>query len=146
MAFLWWFLIALALAVIEVISVDLFFLTLAIAASAAGIASFFGLGLWWQITIFAIVSLILLLTLRPWAKKLLEKSVPNTKLNFQALLGQSAVVEETVSAEDGRVRLAGDTWTAITYDGVMLPVGTVTYVVEIKGATVVVSQTKPHVQ
>lgn len=146
MAFLWWFLIALALAVIEVISVDLFFLTLAIAASAAGIASFFGLGLWWQITIFAIVSLILLLTLRPWAKKLLEKSVPNTKLNFQALLGQSAVVEETVSAEDGRVRLAGDTWTAITHDGVMLPVGTVTYVVEIKGATVVVSQTKPHVQ
>lgn len=146
MAFLWWFLIALALAVIEVISVDLFFLTLAIAAGAAGIASFFGLGLWWQITIFAIVSLILLLTLRPWAKKLLEKSVPNTKLNFQALLGQSAVVEETVSAEDGRVRLAGDTWTAITHDGVMLPVGTVTYVVEIKGATVVVSQTKPHVQ
>lgn len=146
MAFLWWFLIALALAVIEVISVDLFFLTLAIAAGAAGIASFFGLGLWWQITIFAIVSLILLLTLRPWAKKLLEKSVPNTKLNFQALLGQSAVVEETVSAEDGRVRLAGDTWTAITHDGVMLPVGTVTYVVEIKGATVVVSQTKSHVQ
>ncbi|MDO5060630.1 MAG: NfeD family protein [Actinomycetaceae bacterium] len=146
MAFLWWFLIALALAVIEVISVDLFFLTLAIAASAAGIASFFGLGLWWQIAIFAIVSVVLLLTLRPWAKKLLEKSVPNTKLNFQALLGQSAVVEEPVSAEDGRVRLAGDTWTAITHDGALLPVGTVTYVVEIKGATVVVSQAKPHVQ
>ncbi|MCS4484255.1 NfeD family protein [Gleimia sp. 6138-11-ORH1] len=143
MSFLWWFLIALLLAVLEVISVDLFFLTLAIAATAAGVGSYFGLDLWWQIGIFAVVSVVLLLTLRPWARKLLEKSVPDTKLNFQALLGQAVQVEAAVNDTDGRVRLAGDTWTAVTKDSRVLEVGETAYVVEIKGATVVVSEHKP---
>lgn len=144
MAYLWWFLIALLLAVVEVVSVDFFFLMLAIAAAAAGVGSFFGLGLWAQITIFAIVSAVLLVTLRPWARKVLENSVPDTKLNFQALLGQEAVVEENVSSAGGRVRLAGDTWTAVAADDQVFTPGEVVIVKEIAGASVVVS--RPHTQ
>lgn len=140
MAYLWWFLIALLLAVVEVVSVDFFFLMLAIAAAAAGVGSFFGLGLWAQLAIFAVVSIVLLVTLRPWARRVLENSVPDTKLNFQALLGQEAVVEETVNATAGRVRLAGDTWTATAEAEEFYQPGEKVVVKEIAGASVVVAR------
>lgn len=115
---------------------------LAISAGAAGITSLLGFDLTAQIIVFAVVAIVLLLTLRPWARRVLERSVPNTRLNFHALLGQEALVEETVTGEGGRVRLAGDTWTALTKDEVDLEVGEVVYVNEIAGASVVVSRVK----
>lgn len=122
---------------------DFFFLMLAIAAGFAGIASLLGFGFGAQIAVFAVVSAVLLLTLRPWARRFLANSVPDTKLNFQAFLGAEAVVETTVSSEGGRVRLAGDSWTAIAAEGQVFAPGETVYVTELSGASVVVSQVKP---
>ncbi len=138
MGWLIWIGAALLLGIVELATVDLFFLTLALAALAAGGAGAVGGSFWIQLGVFVGVSILLLAFVRPWARNLLQKSTPNIATNAQGLVGKRAVVTAPLVGSEGRVRLEGGIWSARSLDGRVFPVGSQVTVVGIEGATAVV--------
>lgn len=140
MAWLWWLGGALVLGVVEMLTVDLIFLMFAGGALAAGGVAMLGAPLWAQILTFAVVSVVLLVVVRPWALGYLKRSTPDTLTNVAAHVGRSAEVLVDVTDRAGRVKLAGEVWTARAAEpGSLLPTGTTVQVVRIDGATAVVA-------
>lgn len=133
-----WLVAALVLGIVEVLTVDLVFIMLALAALVTALAAALGLALPGQILVFVVVSVVLLLLVRPWAKDHLRRSTPDIRTNAQALVGREAVALTRLSGQDGRVRLAGETWSARSADGSEVGAGTHVRVVSIDGATAVV--------
>lgn len=138
-AYLGWLIASLLLGIAEVLSVDFFFLMLAIAALGAAGAAFFGFGLVTQVAVFSLLGVLLLFLVRPWGKGVLHQSNPNVSTNVDALVGKSAVVTEEVSMTQGRVRLQGEIWSARTENDAVIAVDTRVEVVRIEGATAVVA-------
>lgn len=139
MGWLLWLVATLVLGISEVLSVDLFFLMLAAGALSGSMTAALGFSLPVQVGVFSVVSVLLLFLVRPWAKRVLLTSTPNIHTNVHALVGQEAVVTQVVSGVEGRVRLAGEIWSARAYHGKDIPVDTVVRVMEIDGATAVVA-------
>lgn len=138
MGWLIWLGAALVLGIVELLTVDLFFLTLALAALAGGVAALAGASVLVQFLVFGAASVVMLLFVRPWAKGLLAKSTPNIATNAQGLVGKHAVVTAPLVGGEGRVRLEGGIWSARSADGRVFPVGSQVTVVTIEGATAVV--------
>lgn len=139
MAWFLWLAAAILLAVVEVLSVDLIFLMLAGGALAGAVAAALGAPLWAQLLVFSIVSTVLLIAVRPWALKRFRGSAPEHATNVTAHVGRTAVVLLDVTSHAGRVKLAGEVWTARSAaPNVILPAGSVARVVRIDGATAVV--------
>lgn len=141
MAWLWWSGTALVLLVIEMVTVDLIFLMLAGGALAAVIAALLGGGLWPQVITFAIVAVILLFAARPPLKAWMMRKTPTTHTNARALVGRQALVVQDVSAAGGRVKLAGEVWSARSATDVTAIAGSAVTVTEIDGAIAVVAPT-----
>lgn len=138
MSWVWWVIAAVGLGIVELLTVDLIFLMLALAALCAAVASALGASLIVQVAVFAGASVILLFLVRPWAKAHLARSTPNVQTNVMSLVGMKAVVTQTLEGDNGRVRLDGETWSARTVTGACLPVGTHVTVTSIDGATAIV--------
>jgi membrane protein implicated in regulation of membrane protease activity len=137
-AWLIWLVAAGVLAIAEALSLDLVLIMLAGAALAtAGVAAL-GAPVALQVAVFAVVALGMVGVVRPIAKRRLE--LPSAeRTGIERLQGRNAVVTKTVDAHGGRVRLAGEEWSAASYDpNQVLPVGATVQVMEIRGATAVV--------
>ena len=137
-AWLIWLIAAGVLAIAETLSLDLVLLMLAVAALATAGAAALGAGVVIQVGVFAVVSLGMVAVVRPLAKRRLE--LPSSeRTGIEGLKGRSAVVIRTVDQHGGRVRRAGEEWSAQAYDPLqVLPVGATVQVMEIRGATAVV--------
>ena len=144
-AWLWWVGAALVLAVIQLLSVDLVFVMLAGGALGGAIVSWAGGPLWLQIVVACVVATLLLATLRPWLLRHLRERVPLVETNAAAHIGRIAVVVADVTEHSGRVKLAGEVWSArLDDDGdpttsARVPEGSDVRVVRIDGATAVVA-------
>jgi membrane protein implicated in regulation of membrane protease activity len=137
-AWLIWLIAAGVLAIAEALSLDLFLIMLAGAALAtAGVAAL-GAPVALQVAVFAVTALGLVAVVRPLAQRRLE--LPSSeRTGIEALKGRNAVVIRTVDEHGGRVKLAGEEWSAQAYDPTqVLPVGSTVQVMEIRGATAVV--------
>jgi membrane protein implicated in regulation of membrane protease activity len=137
-AWLIWLIAAGVLAIAEALSLDLFLIMLAGAALATVGVAALGAPVLVQVEVFAIASLGLVAVVRPIAKRRLE--LPSgERTGIERLKGRNAVVTSTVDAHGGRVRLAGEEWSAESFDpNQVLPVGATVQVMEIRGATAVV--------
>ena len=139
MEWLWWWGAALLLVAIEVLSLDLVLLMFAGGAIAAGIAAAFGAPFELQLLLLAVVSALLLVSLRPWLLRYLRERVPLVETNSAAQLGRLALVVQDVDVHGGRVKLSGEVWSARTAQaGTRYDVGSEVRVVAIDGATAVV--------
>jgi membrane protein implicated in regulation of membrane protease activity len=141
-----WLTVFLAFAVVEMLTLDLFFIMLGGGALAGLLADFAGADLWLQIVVFCVVSLLMIAFVRPVALKHLRKGPADQRTNVDRLIGESAVVMETVSTSSGLVKIGGDVWSARSENGV-LNAGQRVVVSAIEGATaVVVPQPESAVQ
>ena len=140
---LWWLIAAAVLAILEVVTVDLTFIMLAGGAlSAAGMAWLWeDSGIYSQSAFFIIVSILLLLVVRPWAKRHLSRHTPNLATNASALVGRHVQVTETVTTHSGYVSVGGQRWSARTEHPGEIPAGRDAYIVRIDGATALVAST-----
>jgi membrane protein implicated in regulation of membrane protease activity len=134
-----WLVAALALAGAEALTGDLFLLMLSGGAfAAAGSSALFGLPVWVDGAVFMVVSILLLVLVRPTLRK---RFAPGTGLPepVKALEGKSALVLDRVGRHEGQVKLDGEVWTARPLDDndVYEPGDHVT-VMRIDGATAVV--------
>jgi len=134
-----WTLVAVALAVGEIFTLSFFLAPVAVAAVLAAAVALAGGGVELQVASFVLASLASLAFIRPIVRRHLRMP-PELRTGTAALVGSSAVVLERVDGNDGRIRLAGEVWTARAYDETQShePGERVT-VLEIQGATALVS-------
>jgi len=133
-----WLTVFLAFAVVEMLTLDLFFIMLGGGALAGLIADFAGADFWLQIVIFCVVSLLMIVFVRPVALNHLRKGPTEQLSNIDRLIGQPALVIEAVSSTSGLVKIGGDVWSARSAAGV-LEAGATVQVTKIDGATAVVA-------
>jgi membrane protein implicated in regulation of membrane protease activity len=135
----WWLVIAAALAGGEILTLGFFLGPIAIAALLATLVAVVGGSLGLQIGAFVAGSIASLAIVRPIARRHM-RTPPQIRTGTAALIGERAVVLETVDQDGGRVKLAGEVWTARAWDDdeVYEP-GTRVEVMKIEGATAVVA-------
>ena len=135
-----WVGLALVLGAVEVATVDFVFLMLAGGSLAGAVAAAFGLDFTIQVIAAVVVAASLLLIVRPVVQRHFMVPLGNGGIGAAAQVGRSAVVLQTVTEHDGRIKLGGETWSARTASdtAVCLP-GQEVRVVAIEGATAIVS-------
>jgi membrane protein implicated in regulation of membrane protease activity len=136
-AWVLWLGLALVFGIIETTTLDLMFLMLAGGALAGGIASMLGAGFLLQALVAIAASAALLGVVRPVAKRHLRQPV-GARTGVAALVGRRATVIERVDSHGGRVKLAGEIWSARSYDHTVIEIGATVDVIEIQGATALV--------
>jgi membrane protein implicated in regulation of membrane protease activity len=133
-----WLIFALVLAGAEALTGDMSLLMLSGPALAAAGGSWLGLPLWADASVFLVVSVVLLVLVRPALRRRLApaKGLPT---GIKALEGKSALVLDRVARDEGQVKLDGQVWTArpLNETDVYEPGERVT-VMQISGATAVV--------
>lgn len=132
-----WLTVFLAFAVVEMITLDLFFIMLGGGAMAGLLADFAGADPWLQIVIFCVVSLLMIGFVRPVALRHLRNGPAEQRSNIERLIGESALVMEPVTESGGLVKIGGDVWSARSEAGALAP-GQHAVVSAIEGATAVV--------
>ena len=141
MAWIWWLAAALVLGIVEMMVVEFIFLMFAGGALAAMISALLGAPVEIQVIVFAIVSVVLLVVLRPYIKQWMHRTTPQTLTNAQALIGAEARTVHAVTGTGGRIKLRGEVWTARTANAEEeIPAGEDVVVVEIDGAIAVVQR------
>ncbi|MCK9248907.1 MAG: NfeD family protein [Solirubrobacteraceae bacterium] len=135
-----WLLVAVGFGVAEVTTLTLFLAPFAAGAAVATGVAAVGAGTAAEIATFAVVTALSFLLLRPIAKRHLRQP-SSTKTGAAALIGRTAVVLEPLAGPErtGRVRLDGEVWTARAAGLADVPAGETVTVLEIDGATAVVS-------
>lgn len=132
-----WIGLALILGIIETTTLDLVFLMLAVGAVGGALAAAMGAPFLVQALVAIAVSVAMLGVVRPIAKRHLHQPITE-RTGVAALVGRRAIVLERVDGAGGRVKLAGEVWSARSYDGSVIEAGASVDVVEIQGATALV--------
>ena len=135
-----WLALLIVFAVLEASTVSLVSLWFMGGALTALIAALCGAEIWLQIILFFVVSIALLLCLRPLSKKLLKKKKVAT--NADSNIGKTAVVTETIDnlRGTGAVKISGVEWSARSVDDSVLEKDAVVRILRIEGVKVCVER------
>jgi membrane protein implicated in regulation of membrane protease activity len=120
-----WAVVAVICLILELTAGDFFIFCFAIGAVGAAIdAGLLGNGIYAQLFVFVVITLLSLFYVRPFAKRYLHKGEDKRISNADALLGrQGRVVETIVAGGYGRVQIDGDIWKAVTLGDADIPEG-----------------------
>lgn len=137
-AWVWWLVGAAALGIPLVVTAMPEFGMFAVGAVAAAVSAGLGGDVVVQVLVFVAVSVALIAVVRPIANRhRLQR--PQLVTGIDALKGKQAVVLERVDSSGGRIKLAGEVWSARALDtGRAYEVGQEVDVVDIEGATAIV--------
>lgn len=142
---MWWVGAALAFGIVEMNTLDLIFLMLALGALVAAVVAGAGLPLVAQVLIFGVAAGLFVFALRPVALKYVRLEGRGGPMNVEGNIGQTATVLREVTDRTGLVKLRGEEWTArAELAGQTLAVGELVTVVKIDGATAVVTPAAPE--
>lgn len=135
-----WLIAALVLVIIEICTAGFGSICFAIGAAFSALADVLGASVTWQIIVFAVVSLLTFIFLRPVVMRFLEKKSKDVKTNADALIGRKAVVSERIdsSQHTGRVAIDGDDWKAVSEDATVIEKGSEVEIVKLDSIIVTV--------
>jgi len=92
-----------------------------------------------QIAIFATISILSLVFLKPVFKKVFKINVSKKVSNVDAFSGKNGiVVSEITEFQNGLVKVDGSNWSAKSEDGQSVPVGTAVEVLSVDGVKLIV--------
>ena len=134
-----WLVAMLVFLFVEAQSVTMVSLWFAAGALAALIGTLCGAELWLQIVLFLAVSIALLASLRPLARKYFTPKL--TKTNVDSVIGMQGLVTvqiDNITAQ-GQVKLGAMEWTARSTSGKTIPAGTLVTVDSVEGVKVLVT-------
>ena len=137
-----WLIAAILLLIFEICSATFGAICFAIGAGFSALAAGLGANITWQIVIFAVVSLLTFIFLRPVVMRFLDRRSKDVKTNADAIIGRKGVVSERIDAEQhtGRVAIDGDDWKAVSEDGSVIEKGTTVEIVRLYSIIVTVKQ------
>ncbi|MBQ6589187.1 MAG: NfeD family protein [Butyrivibrio sp.] len=136
-----WLLLTVVLAVIELSTMGLITIWFAIGAAVTIIVSLLGGNIWVQLFTFVIVSTVILLTVRPIAAAHFNNHIKKT--NIDALVGRKLIVKVEIDniKGTGKVDMDGSTWLAASsIDEVVIEAGAEVRVVRVQGAKLIVER------
>lgn len=138
-AWVWWLIAAVGLGIPLVLTAMPEFGMFSAGAVAGAVVAALGGGIVAQVLVFVAVSVALIAVVRPLAARQGGSRTPRLATGIDALKGRQAVVLERVDGSGGRIKLAGEIWSARTLDAeqVFEP-GEKVDVADIDGATAVV--------
>lgn len=135
-----WLAAACVLGIGEMHTGGFFLAPFAAGALLAAILSLAGAGAVAAVAVFLVVSLLVLLALRPLAMRH-RRLPPPIRTGAAALVGRDALVLERIANDEGVgcVRIGGEVWTARSFDDdEVIDAGEHVQVIEIRGATALV--------
>jgi membrane protein implicated in regulation of membrane protease activity len=140
MVVVWVFLGIAALAVEAAISTAFFAFFLAIGFGAGALADTFGLPVWLQFIIVAVVAIAGTVFGRPLLVHRIAASSSSPVLAINDLVGQRALIVDEVGDEHhpGHALLAGERWLAVSATASPLPADTPVLVAAVRGTTLIV--------
>lgn len=136
-----WLIVLIICLIAEAVTVQLVTIWFAAGAVGALLAANFGLGIVAQLTVFVLLSVILLLPLRPLMRNVLHTD--RSRTNADRILDQTAVVVQTIDNREGsgQIRLMGQIWTARSlHDNDCIPEGETVVVRSISGVKAMVER------
>ena len=137
-----WVIAACAFGVGEMLTTSFFLAPFAVGALGAAVVDVAGVSELAAWVVFVVVSLLMLLVVRPIAKSHM-KVPPHIRTGTAALVGQQAIVLERIANNEGVgcVKIDGEVWTARSLDeDQVIEAGSRVHVVQIKGATALVTE------
>ncbi len=133
-----WIVVAVICAIAEMLTPTFFIAWFAVGALAASLSSAVGLSLGWQVVVFAVVSLALVLSTKRLSSRWF-RGEREQKTNVYALTGASGVVTKAIpEGGTGQVRVGPETWSATAEDRASVPAGVSVVVVRVEGVHLVV--------
>lgn len=138
--YLYWLIAAIVLVIVEICTVAFGSICFAIGAGFSALAAGLGANFTWQIVIFAVVSILTFIFLRPVFLRFLDKKSKDVKTNAEALVGRKGIVSERIDHEKhtGRVAIDGDDWKAVSENGEIIEKGTEVEIVKLDSIIVTV--------
>lgn len=134
-----WLIAGIVLAVAEVFTTTFVLIMFAAGAFVAAAAAALGAGVVSQSIVFALVSVLALIAVRPTIQRHLRQRSDHRPSSLEAIEGASGLVLERVDLDHGLVKIGGELWTARPYDSTQVfETGDRVRVIEIKGATALV--------
>jgi len=137
-----WILIAVAFAIGEMLTTTFVLAPFSVGALVAALVAAIGVGAVGSWATFIVVSLLMLWVVRPIARSHL-RTPAQLRTGTAALIGRRAIVLERIANDEGVgcVKIDGEVWTARAYEeDRVIEAGTAVEVVEIRGATALVSE------
>ena len=137
---IFWLILVAVMLVIEIFTMGLTTIWFSLGAVAAAIAAGLGAPLWVQILLFTVVSVVIMILVRPFALKVMDRN--RTKTNIEEVIGKQAEVIEPIDnqKEQGKVRFRGVEWMARSVDGSTVAAGDVVTVEEVSGVKLLVKK------
>ena len=137
---IFWLILVAVMLVIEIFTMGLTTIWFSLGAVAAAIAAGLGAPLWVQILLFTVVSVVIMILVRPFALKVMDRN--RTKTNIDEVIGKQAEVLEPIDnqKEQGKVRFRGVEWMARSVDGSTVAAGDVVTVEEVSGVKLLVKK------
>lgn len=137
-AWVWWLIAAVGLGIPLVLTAMPEFGMFSAGAVAGAVVAALGGGIVAQVLVFVVVSVALIAVVRPLAARQGTRT-PRLATGIDALKGRQAVVLERVDGSGGRIKLAGEIWSARSLDAEQsFEPGEKVDVADIDGATAVV--------
>ena len=138
----WWTIAGVAFAVGEMAIMGFALAPFAGGSFVAALFALAGAGTAVSIVVFAVITALLFLFVRPVARRHVRQP-PETRTGTAALIGRSGMVLERIANDEGVgvVKIDGEVWTARAYDeDEIIEAGKRVQVIQIKGATALVSE------
>lgn len=137
---IFWFVLFIGLLLFEVVTFGLYTVWFAIGALAATGISMGGGPIWLQFVVFFVLSLLLLLAVRPFATKYFN--ISRTKTNVENMIGKMVMVTKEIDnwKSQGEVTYEGMPWSARSTDGTVISEGSQARIEAVEGVKVLVKK------
>ncbi|MCH5265399.1 MAG: NfeD family protein [Lachnospiraceae bacterium] len=137
---IFWLIVVAVMLVIEIFTMGLTTIWFSLGAVAAAIAAGLGAPLWVQILLFSVVSILVMVLVRPFAVKVVNKE--RIRTNIEEVVGAQGIVIEEIDnrQEKGTVRLRGVEWMARSTDGEVIAPEELVTVEAVSGVKLIVKK------
>lgn len=135
-----WLIVVAVMLVIEIFTMGLTTIWFSIGAVAAAVASGLSAPVWLQIVLFAAVSVLVMLLVRPFAMKVMDSG--KMKTNLDEIAGQKVRVLEEINNSEGtgKVMYRGVEWMARSVDDTVIAKDSMVTVQSISGVKLMVTK------
>lgn len=135
-----WLIVVAVMLVIEIFTMGLTTIWFSIGAVAAAVALGFSAPVWLQIVLFAAVSVLVMLLVRPFAMKVMDSG--KMKTNLDEIAGQKVRVLEEINNSEGtgKVMYRGVEWMARSVDDAVMAKDSIVTVQSISGVKLMVTK------
>lgn len=133
-----WMILAVGCFIGELFTMEFSLACLGLGLAGASVAAWLGSSIWIQTALFAAVSAVAWVGIRPFARKHLYSKAKHVKTPAEDVIGKDAVVELDIDPvqNTGRVKVSGESWKATADQA--LPAGTECIVERLSGVTLMV--------